>query len=232
MTQTSTSRRVATVSGGALLLCLSFGGTAMAATGPVAGADTSPITGVTGSLPLPTPTDAPSPVDTATQTVTQTVQQVSQAAGVPVPSPTATPTTAPVPAPVPSGGKTGTGKQAPAPATKPAQSTREVVLGVHKARVAALPSLALNRLNLSGLPGAASVPTVSNPVVAPVQTAILAAGQTPALAPRPKALLPLGAPGERAPRGLFIALATMVIGGLAAGHVKVIQDRLNGIVAG
>src|SRR5438445_320184 len=112
MTQTSTTRRAATVSGGVLLLCLSFGGTALAATTPASGS---------------------------------------------------------------------------------------------------------------------TLPTVADPVVAPTQTAILAAGQSPALAPRPVAGLPTSGRDERAPRGLLIAVATMVIGALAAGHVKVVQDRLSGI---
>jgi hypothetical protein len=223
MTQTSTSRRVATVSGGALLLCLSFGGTAMAATSPVSGSDTSPISSISGALPLPTPTDSPDPVGT----VTQTIKTVTQTAGVPVPTttPTATPTVAPAPA---SGAKAGTTKHAPVPVTKPARHASGRVLGVHQARVAPMTTSALPALQLGGLRGAASVPTISNPVVAPEQTAVLAAGQAPALAPQPKAALPFGS-DESAPRGLFIALATMVIGGLAAGHVKVIQDRLNGI---
>lgn len=224
MTQTSTTRRVATVSGGALLLCLSFGGTALAATTPTSGSATSPISGVTDPLPLPSPSATPDPVDVVTQTVQQ-VAQTAQSAGVPVP--TATPT-APAPAPAPSGGKTGTTKQAPAPATKPAASTTErSVLGVHHARVAALPATTMANLQMGGLRGNTTVPLVTNPVVAP-QQAVLAAGSAPALAPRVQPLLP-GGSGEQAPRGLFIALATMVIGGLAAGHVKVIQDRLSGV---
>ena len=226
MTQTSTSRRVATVSGGALLLCLSFGGTALAATTPASGTVPSPVSGITDPLPLPSPTAVPNPVDV----VTQTVHTVTQTAGVPVPSttPTATPTLAPAPAPA--GGKTTTGQHAPAPNTKPAGSSSGQVLAVHHARVAPAPAAAISDLQLGGLRGATSVPTISDPVVAPAQTALLAAGQAPALAPRPNASLP-GLPDERGPRGLFIALATMVIGGLAAGHVKVIQDRLNGISA-
>jgi len=226
MTQTSTSRRVATVSGGALLLCLSFGGTALAATTPASGSAPSPVSGITDPLPLPSPTALPDPVDV----VNQTVHTVTQTAGVPVP--TATPTAPPTlaPAPAPAGGKTTTGKHAPAPATKPARHSSGQVLAVHHARVAPAPAAAISDLQLGGLRGAMSVPTVSDPVVAPAQTALLAAGQAPALAPRPNASLP-GLPDERGPRGLFIALATMVIGGLAAGHVKVIQDRLNGISA-
>lgn len=228
MTQPSTTRRVATVSGGALLLCLSFGGTALAATTPTSGTDTSPISTVTGALPLPTPTDSPDPIGT----VTQTVKTVTQTAGVPLPtaSPTATPTVAPAPAP--SGGKTGTTKTARVPLTQPARHTSgKSVLGVHAARVAPMSTTEMSSLQLGGLRGAPA-PAVTDPVVAPVQTAVLAAGQSPALAPQPKAALPGGGSDEQAPRGLFIALATMVIGGLAAGHVKVIQDRLNGISAG
>src|SRR3954453_896590 len=224
MTQTSTSRRVATVSGGALLLCLSFGGTALAATTPASGTDPSPVSGITGPLPLPSPTALPDPVDV----VTQTVHTVTQTAGVPVP--TTTPTATPTLAPAPAGGKTTTGKHAPAPNTKPAGHSSGQVLAVHHARVAPAPAAAISDLQLGGLRGATSVPAISNPVVAPPQPAILAAGQAPALAPQPNASLP-GLPDERGPRGLFIALATMVIGGLAAGHVKVIQDRLNGISA-
>src|SRR3954453_14571616 len=69
MTQTSTSRRVATVSGGALLLCLSFGGTALAASTPASGSGSSPVGGLTDPLPLPTPPDTPGPLDAVTQTV-------------------------------------------------------------------------------------------------------------------------------------------------------------------
>src|SRR4051794_8718915 len=226
MTQTSTSRRVATVSGGALLLCLSFGGTALAASTPASGSGSSPVGGLTDPLPLPTPTDTPGPLDA----VTQTVHTVTQA----VPAPTATPTPVTTPVTAPSGGKPQSGKHAHVPVVKPAtrHSSSHAVLGVHEARVAPMPNAALTGLQLGGLRGGGTAPVAINPVVAPVQTAILAAGQSPALAPRPKAMLPLGGPDERAPRGLFIALATMVIGGLAAGHVKVIQDRLNGIVAG
>ena len=85
-------------------------------------------------------------------------------------------------------------------------------------------------LQLGGLRANAALPGVTVPVVAQQQTALLAAGQTPALAPRPAAA-GLGGNGsdDRAPRGLFIALATMVIGALAAGHVKVVQDRLAGV---
>ena len=227
MTQPSTTRRVATVSGGALLLCLSFGGTALAATSPTSGSDTTTIAGVTNPLPLPLPTPSGSPDPVGT--VTQTVKTVTQTAGVPLPSatPTATPTVAPAPAP--SGGKTGTTKHAPAPAVRPARhASGQSVLGVHRARVAPTSTTSMPALQLGGL-RAASAPSITNPVVAPAQTAILAAGQSPALAPRPQASLPGGGSDERAPRGLFIALATMVIGGLAAGHVKVIQDRLSGI---
>ena len=231
MTQPSTTRRVATVSGGALLLCLSFGGTALAATSPTSGTDTSPISTVTGALPLPTPTDSPDPIGTVTSTVTGTIKTVTQTAGVPVPTatPTATPTVAPAPAP--SGGNTGTTKHAPVQVTQPARHTSGSVLGVHQARVAPMSTTDMRSLQLGGLRGAPA-PTVTDPVVAPAQTAVLAAGQAPALAPQTKAALPGGGSDERAPRGLFIALATMVIGGLAAGHVKVIQDRLSGITAG
>jgi len=82
-------------------------------------------------------------------------------------------------------------------------------------------------LDISGLraDGPPSVPAL-NPQLAPQQqTTVLAAGTTPAIAPAPHAIqLPSG--NDQAPRGLFIALATMVIGGLAAGHVKVAQDRM------
>jgi len=227
MTQPSTTRRVATVSGGALLLCLSFGGTALAATSPTSGTDTSPISTVTGALPLPTPTDSPDPIGT----VTQTVNTVTQTAGVPLPSATPTATPSIAPAPAPSGGKTGTTRQASVPVSQPARHVSgRSVLGVHAARVAPMSSAAMSSLQLGGLRGAPA-PAVTDPVVAPAQTAVLAAGQSPVLAPQTKAALPGGNPDERAPRGLFIALATMVIGGLAAGHVKVIQDRLNGITA-
>ena len=228
MTQTSTSRRVATVSGGALLLCLSFGGTALAATSPASGSDTSPLSGLTDPLPLPlpTPTDTPGPIDT----VTQTVHTVTQS----LPQPSATPAPVATPVPAPSGGKPETSKHAHVPVAKPAahHATTGSVLGVHQARVAPMSAGALNGLQLGGLRGGGATPAAINPVVAPETTALLAAGQSPALAPQPKAMLPLGGSGEQAPRGLFIALATMVIGGLAAGHVKVVQNRLDGITAG
>ncbi|HET6817970.1 MAG TPA: hypothetical protein VFH66_12165 [Mycobacteriales bacterium] len=229
MTQTSTSRRVATVSGGALLLCLSFGGTALAATGPTYGSDLGPVSTVTDPLPLPSPSATTDPV----QLVTTTVQQVTQTAGVPLPS--ATPTT--TPAPAPTGGKTTTGQQtqqAPTTSVKiPGTARQGQVLGTVHTRPA-LASTTLAQLQLGGLRGTTSVPPVTNPVIAPQQqTALLAAGQTPALAPKVGGLLGGGTGnGDQAPRGLFIALATMVIGGLAAGHVKVIQDRLRGITTG
>jgi hypothetical protein len=221
MTQTSTARRAATVSGGALVLCLSFGGTALAASAPASGS-TDPVGTLTGALPTPTPS-LPAPVG-------QVVQQVTQAAGIPDPAaqPTATPT------PVPTGKKGRVGKptaHAPAPAVRPAQHQR-TVLGLSRSRVAG-PAMPVGGVSLAGLRGVAPsvVTPVSNPVVAPQQTLALAAGQTPALAPHPQGLLPAGDGDSRSPRGLFIALATLVIGALAAGHVKVIQDRLGGIAA-
>jgi hypothetical protein len=220
MTQTSTTRRVATVSGGALLLCLSFGGTALAGTTPTS--DLGPVSGVTDPLPLPSPTGTPDPI----QVVTQTVQQVTQTAGVPLPS--ATPTTAPAPAP--SGGKTsGSTQKVPTTTVKLPSSTRQgKVLGTQHSRPAVAPA-SIGNLQLGGFRGASAVPPVSNPVIAPQQTAVLAAGQTPVLAPKAGNVLGGDNNSGNAPRGLFIALATMVIGGLAAGHVKVIQDRLKGI---
>ncbi|HET7311371.1 MAG TPA: hypothetical protein VFJ17_08605 [Mycobacteriales bacterium] len=226
MTQTSTSRRVATVSGGALLLCLSFGGTALAATAPTTSSDLGPVSTITDPLPLPSPTATTDPV----QLVTTTVQQVSQTAGVPVP--TATPTT--TPAPAPSGGKTsGSTQKVPTTTTKlPGGATRQgKVLGTQRTRPALAPT-SIASLQLGGLRGSTPVPPVSNPVVAPQQSAVLAAGQTPVLAPKAGGLIGGGSNDGRAPRGLFIALATMVIGGLAAGHVKVIQDRLRGVTTG
>jgi hypothetical protein len=227
MTQTSTARRVATVSGGALLLCLSFGGTALAASTPTSGSDLTPITGVTDPLPLPSPSSSTDPVTT----VVQTVQQAAQTAG--VPAPTATPTATPAPAP---SGKTGGSTTtvvppASAPKVAPHRSTNHV-LGTSQQRTTTASTMSLATLNLGGLRSSATVPAVTDPVVAPQQTAVLAAGQSPALAPRAGAAgLPGGSNDERAPRGLFIALATMVIGALAAGHVKVIQDRLGGVAA-
>ena len=221
MTQTSTTRRVATVSGGALLLCLSFGGTALAATGPASGSDLTPVTGITDPLPLPTPTDTADPV----QAVTQTVQQVAAGRRCPRPLGDADRRR---PAPAPSGGKTtGTSRRCRRPPSAPRSTRQGKVLGTQHTRPAVAPA-SLASWQLSGLRGTTSVPTVNNPVLAPQQTAVLAAGQTPVLAPKAGAL---GSSGNQdsAPRGLFIALATMVIGGLAAGHVKVIQDRLKGV---
>ena len=229
MTQTSTTRRVATVSGGALLLCLSFGGTALAATTPASGSSLPSITDVSDTLPLPSPSATTDPVGT----VVQTVQQVTHAAGVPVPtvSPTATP------APAPSGGKTGANAPVVAPARAPKVAVKQPanhVMGTSAQRSSYPSTMSLAALNLGGLRSGGMVPTAADPVVAPAtQTAVLAAGQSPALAPRPgAAALPSSGRDERAPRGLFIALATMVIGALAAGHVKVIQDRLGGISVG
>jgi len=224
MTQTSTTRRVATVSGGALLLCLSFGGTALAGTTPTSGTDLGPVSGITDPLPLPlpSPTGTPDPV----QVVTQTVQQVAQTAGVPMPS--ATPTTAPAPAP---GGKTsGSTQKVPTTTVKVPGSTRQgKVLGTEHSRPAVVAPATIGNLQLGGLRGTSAVPPVANPVIARQQTAVLAAGQTPVLAPKAGDVLGGDSNSGNAPRGLFIALATMVIGGLAAGHVKVIQDRLKGI---
>ena len=223
MTQTSTARRAATVSGGALLLCLSFGGTALAASSPASGSGLDPVGTITDPLPLPTPT-ASDPV----AVVTQTVHQVTQTVG--VPDPTATP--APAPAPVPSGGKTtGTHQKVPTTVKTSRQTRQGKVLGTQHTRPAVAP-VSLGTLQLGGLRGTTSVPTVSNPVVAPQQSAVLAAGQAPALAPKVSGLTGGGSSDDRAPRGLFIAVATMVIGGLAAGHVKVIQDRLKAVTAG
>ena len=228
MTQTSTARRLGTVSGGALLLCLSFGGTALAATTPAAGGD-DPVGTITktvaGALPTPTPIATPSQL----APVEKTVRQVAQTAGVPVPS--STPTAAP--APLPSGGKNTTGRPARhlgGGTSKPAQHS---VLGSSHTRVQAPTVMPAGGINLGGLRGEAPafVAPVTDPVIAPQQTAVLAAGQAPALAPQPHGVLP-GSGDDRAPRGLFIALATMVIGALAAGHVKVVQDRLSGVTTG
>jgi len=223
MTQTSTARRVATVSGGALLLCLSFGGTALAASSPTSGSGITPVSGVTDPLPLPLPTGSTDPV----QVVTQTVQKAAETVGVPAPSTTPTAT----PAPAPTGGKTsGTQQTVPTTTVRTQRSTRQgKVLGIQHTRPAVAAPATIGSLSLGGLRGTTSVPAASTPVVAPQQTAVLAAGQTPALAPKVGGLAGGDSPDERAPRGLFIAVATMVIGGLAAGHVKVIQDRLRSI---
>src|SRR5947209_12915885 len=124
MTQTSTTRRLGTVSGGALLLCMSFGGTALAAATPAAGGSDpvgTVVSTVSGALPTPTPIATPSEL----APVQQTVDKVTQAAGgvVPKTTPTATPTALPT-----GGGKTGkTTKPAQVHAPRPA--TQQRVLG-------------------------------------------------------------------------------------------------------
>jgi len=211
-----TTRRIATISTGTLLLCLSFGGSALAASTPTDGGTPDPVGTVT-SLLSPTPTPTPSqlsPIGDAVNTVTNTVTTV-------VASPT--PTT------VPSGGGATTQKQTKAPAGT-STASKQKVMGSHTTRGAGsmswrVPVTAMHFAGMSNY-AAGSLPSISAPTVAP-QQAYLAAGQTPLMAPAPQSGLPgSGSGDDRAPRGLFIALATMVIGALAAGHVKVIQDRL------
>ena len=212
-----TTRRIAAVSTGALLLCLWSGGTAVAATAPGAnGSD--PVGTITGAVPLPTPTPVSTPSQLAP--VGQAVDTVTQTVSSPVPTTTA------APAPVASGGTTGTSKQT-RHTHRSTGTRRQHVLGSRATRAAtpvvAMPVCNLHLGRLRGFGSPAVPPPAQAPTVAPAQTAVLAAGQSPALAP--SRLVP-GSGDDRAPRGLFIALATMVIGGLAAGHVKVIQDRL------
>lgn len=225
----STGRRVAAVSTGTLLLCLWGGGTAFAATSPTSDGSGGVIGTVTGVLsptasptaaPLPVPT--PSQLDAVTQTVNTTVTTVKNAVQ-PQSSPTATPTA------MPTGGKVAGGHTSGGVRVPSAGGSNDQVLGTHQTRSGSSGTMTVPTvpLNISGLraAGAPSVPTL-NPQVAPEQTAILAAGSTPAIAPAPRAAIHLPTNDGRAPRGLFIALATMVIGGLAAGHVKVAQDRM------
>src|SRR4051812_35864499 len=154
MTQTSIARRVATVSGGTLLLCLSLGGTALAATTPASGSS-DPVGTVTGTVSsvagaLPTPTPIPTPTELAV--VDQTVSKVSQAAGGVVPAATPTPTAVPT-----GGGKTGKTTKPAGQVHAPRPSTREhSVLGAHHSR-GAVPSVApMAALQLGGLRGAAA----------------------------------------------------------------------------
>ena len=252
MTQHSTTRRIATVSGGTLLLCLMGMGTALAATSPAADGtliDPSPTlsattTTVTSILPSPSPSPTPtdvtstltSTVSTVTSTLTSTVQQVTSTS--PTPTPTSVSTTLPTSAPTGSGGTatgttttttrngTGTSTQfgvptvtgsSPRTARRSATGTRALpyTSGVPAAYLPALGTAHAARLDaLSG----------DLPTMAP-QQAQLMAGQMPAVAPAPRTLFP-GSGDGATPRGLFIAVATMVIGALAAGHVKLAQDRM------
>lgn len=229
MTQRNTGRRVAAVSTGTLLLCLWGGGTAFAATSPVADGSTGGLLGGVTSVLSPTPTSAPLPVPTPSQLapVSATVDQVTttvtgavQAA----PTPSATPTAVPTGGQVDQGGgRTSTGGGVKLPST----GSGDHVLGTRHTRssIGRAPTVSSVPLMTGGLraDGPVALPAL-NPKLAPQQTASLAAGVTPALAPAPRVALPWN--DDRAPRGLFIALATMVIGGLAAGHVKLAQDRL------
>jgi hypothetical protein len=81
-------------------------------------------------------------------------------------------------------------------------------------------SVSLGRRQVRDLASAAG-PTQPGPAQ------LVAAGPAPALAPQPRT--PFGPGDDSAPRGLFIALATMVVGALTAAHVKVAQDRLGAI---
>ena len=256
MTQHSTTRRLATVSSGTLLLCLMGAGTAMAATSqPADGSLIDPVTGtvsttvstVTSVLPSPTPTTStlalpsPSPtptstdvvtttVNTVTSTVTSTLQQVT-GGSTPTTAPTAVPTAAPTSVPTGTYGGTTTTRNAAGTTTKAgstssAASTRT---GRSGARTTGLPNtsgVTTDYLPALGTARTARLDTFSGdlPSLAP-QQAQLMAGQMPAVAPAPRTLF--GGSGDgNTPRGLFIAVATMVIGGLAAGHVKLAQNRL------
>jgi len=59
---------------------------------------------------------------------------------------------------------------------------------------------------------------------------VMAAGSSPTLI-RPSASILDGTGGEDGPRVLIIGLAAMVLGGLSAGHIKVAQDRLAGLIS-
>jgi hypothetical protein len=225
----STGRRVAAVSTGTLLLCLWGGGTAFAATSPLSDGGLGGVTGTVTSVISPTPTVSPTPLATPSQLdpVSQTVTTVTTTVTNAV-QPTASPTVAPTA--VPTGGNAPDGKTSSGGVRVPTTSSgaNHQVLGTHHTRRASTGTMTVPAmpLDVAGLraAGAPSVPML-NPKVAPQQTAVLAAGSTPAIAPAPHGLQ-LPSNGDRAPRGLFIALATMVIGGLAAGHVKVAQDRM------
>jgi hypothetical protein len=231
MTHGSTGRRAAAISTGTLLLCLWGGGTAFAATAPVSDGSTGGVLGgVTGLLsPSPTPTAAPLPVPTPSELapVSSTVDQVTKTVTTAVqsaPAPSATPTAVPTGGQVDQGGgRTTTGGNVKLPST----GSHDHVLGTrHSRTTTGAPTVSSVPYLTGGLraDAPAAMPAL-DPKLAPQQTANLAAGVTPALAPAPQHVaLPWN--DDRAPRGLFIALATMVIGGLAAGHVKLAQDRL------
>lgn len=242
-----TTRRVAGVCTGTLLLCLSGVGTALAATTPADGAldpvtttvttTTTTLTDTATSLlsPSPTPTVTPLPSSTDLSPVTDTVGQVEQQVGL----------TATTPQPSPTGGGSGGtltnggsgGSSGSGSGGSGGSATGGSGSGTGATFAARLPGAALQALGLPATgPMAAnglSVPAGKIPAVAPQTAQLMASGHAPALAPTPTMHLPRPDDG-RAPRGLFIALATMVIGALAAGHVKVVQSRLAqmGVAAG
>lgn len=243
MTQHIRPQHVATVSFGTLLLCLTGSGSALAASGAaVDGALTGQV-GVSLSagmsiLPSPTPTlntsivPSPTPVPTDLSPVTSTVQSLTGSTSSPAPAPSA--------GSLP-GGTSGAGGATGGSAG----GTRLAGSRLRTARVPGRLSGAGRRSSGGTATLAGAVPPLGSlaagaaraaelntfagqvPTLAPQSAQLMAAGRAPALASTPRAAFGgWGGQDPNVPRGLLVALATMVVGGLAAGHVKMAQRRL------
>lgn len=251
MTVSTSVRRVGTVSAATVALVLSGGGLALASTLPSdIGSTLTTTTGTTTGIlptsdPLPLPTTSPLPLPLPTTSPTPTPTQ----------SPTPTPTSDPAPAPAQTAlpalpgtgsgsgstgsGSTGTGGTTLAGGTT--SKTTKTSIGSRRTSNAgnetysagssgALTSWALPSLDLGpslDLPGGTTLvhgPGVgAQPLMAAAQPEVVqlaGAASSPQVAP---AATP---EDKRQAAGLVIIFAIVTIGGVAAGHASLLQQRL------
>lgn len=211
MRSTTSARRAAGVSAGALTLCLLSGG--------VAFADTSGLPPLPSVPTVPSVPGVPSPNNVIT-TLDQTVKQVTTT------QPTTTPPTTTTPA-TPAGGTTTTTTQpATKPVTKPAvKSPKSSTSHPTSTATTALPSwsghVAFDAVTPTdmALPPATGVSTAngSAPAIAP-----LLMPQTQHVAPS-AALTDLDKHGGSPVRAILLGLALAAAAGVGYGHLRVVR---------
>lgn len=213
-------RRAAAVSSGTLILCLGAGAPALAST-----IDPTPVTDTTVTTVTDTVTDTTS-ADTLTdpplpQPVDDLVKQVSDTTGIQDPlDPTA---------PTGTHHKAGDGKTSPQVNVSKGDrtSTSGSAPTRHHTRTTAYAPSGFAVSGLRAMTG--TQPTVTNgltPAVADTPTVTRIA---PAAGSHPIVAWPHRPNQEDTGRLLLVAIATLILGGLASGHIKLAQGRIAGL---
>lgn len=208
--KTSQTRRVAAVTAGTFVLCLGAASPAAAAS-----IDPTPVTDT--SVTDSTLTDPP-PIP---QPIGDVVREVSDAAGIDDPlDPTATETT--------HHHKAGTGKPK-VQVSRPGSDTTDTTstkASKHRSQPAVTAPTSYDIPGLRAMTGTQPFMTTGRtPSVANTPTVTRIA---PAAGSRPLLPWPQRPSQEDTGRLLLVAIATIVLGGLASGHIKVAQQRFTG----